>query len=40
MGIAGMLLFIPLAAVIYRLLAEDTENRARAEAEPEEVSLG
>lgn len=37
MGIAGMLLFIPLAAVIYRLLAEDTSSRAKAEAE--EASL-
>ena len=27
MGIAGMLLFIPFAAVIYQLLARDSERR-------------
>ncbi len=33
MGIAGMLLFVPLAAVVYRLLREGTERRLRTAGE-------
>ena len=36
-GIAGMLLFIPLVAVLYRLTAEFVKKRERRKAEEEQA---